>query len=117
MAKYAIYLDYIYQKARCCFPWLAKKIQKHIDIPENKTFVSYSNLPYCPWDKKKKGSHRIHSTTTDSEECEHGQLIAPHFEWVLEALTAGPDLKTQLKAWLEENRSREELKANLFIFY
>ena len=89
MAKYAIYLDYIYHKARPCFPSFAKRLQGHIDIPEEKTSVSYCNLPYCPWDKKKRGSakriQRCATPTTTSEECEHRQLVAPHFEWVLEA--------------------------------
>ena len=49
--------------------------------------------------------------TITSQECEHNQPIA-NFEWVLEALAAiprqGPDLKSQLKEWLRENRRKKK---------
>ena len=48
-------------------------------------------------------------TTNTQKECVHGQPFGPHFEWVLEALAAWPDLKTQLKEWLRENRRKEEV--------
>ena len=93
MVKYAIYLDYIHQKARTCcscLPSFARKIQKHIDIA--KTSVYFCNLPYCPSAKKKRGSHKriqCYATPmgTGSEECEQEQLIAPHFECHFESKT------------------------------
>ena len=145
MAKYAIYLDFICCLVRRCLPKFARWIEGHIDIPKTQYSVRYCSLPYCPWDKKKRGgntsflccctptkttqetpttitrqtpttSQGAHMTTTQEtptsstqKECVHGQPFGPHFEWVLEALAAGPDLKTQLKEWLRENRRKEEV--------
>ena len=115
MAKYAIYLDYICQLVKPGFPSFGNWIQGHIDIPQSKREVSYCNLLYCPWDKKKRSRNKSFlcwgsTTASNSKECEHA--IAPHFEWVLKALDAipraQPDLKSQLKDWLRENRRKEE---------
>ena len=108
MAKYAIYLDFICHLVKSRFPSFATWIEGHIDIPKTKQSVSYCNLPYCPWDKRQRGGNK-----SSSQEGEHGQAIAPHFQWVLEALSAipraGPDLKSQLTEWLRENRRKEEV--------
>ena len=104
MAKYAIWLDFNGVTTWLPPTWnflLApcrdNKSVSVMDIPKDKAPV-FCNLSFCP--RKSRARKE-----------EHGDHLAPHFQWVVEELARREqgDVRKELREWVRRNRSRREV--------
>ena len=104
MAKYAIWMDFI-SGLTTCLPTIwdfftascRDNTVSAMDIPRDKAPV-FCNLSFCP-PKCRAGKE------------EHGDHVAPHFQWVVEELARREqgDVRRELREWLRRNRSQREV--------